>query len=222
MLTLVVLAIAYVYKNLWFDFVWRATFGQVKAVSIRDVPCLGYTLANWLCPFCMSEWHPPVNVRVIIHQATHLRYASGMFGALVSSNIKIYALLTAGNNPTKTTSMQDAVSECPEPCIFNEPMDLRCPPSVTSLNIEFRESDGDVIGDVDVRLFDVLNAALMRYGVDFDSPSFLDGQLLRTDPMEYGLDYNEKYAGTVILSFEIREGRHPLPPVYEALESGLE
>ena len=31
MLTLVVLAIAYVYKNLWFDFVWRATFGQVKA-----------------------------------------------------------------------------------------------------------------------------------------------------------------------------------------------
>merc|ERR1719482_403148 len=100
----------------------------------------------------MEEWHPPLNVRVVVHQVSNLRYASGMFGHLAGRNLKVFAVVSAGNNPIKTTSMQYAQSESEKPTIFNEPLDLFCKPSVSSINVEIRENDGDVVGDADIRL----------------------------------------------------------------------
>lgn len=210
-LMLVLLAIAWVYKNLWFDFVYRATCGRFKFPSVRDVPCLGCFLSNWICPCMMEEWHPPVNVRVVIHEVYNLRYASGMFGKLAGSTLKVFAIITAGNNPTKTTSMQYARSESSDPTVFNEPVDMYCPPSVSFINVEIRENDGDQVGDADIRLWDIL------HDVDFDSRNFKEGQLIVTAPMTFSLEYNEKYAGTLIASFEICSGTKPLPPIFDDL-----
>lgn len=208
-LMLVLLAIAWVYKNLWFDFVYRATCGRFKFPSVRDVPCLGCFLSNWMCPCFMEEWHPAVNVRVVIHEVFNLRYASGMFGKLAGRELKVFAIVTAGNNPTKTTSMQRAQSESSDPTVFNEPLDLYCPPSVSSINVEIRENDGDEVGDADVRLWDIL------HDVDFTSKSFAAGDLIVTEPMTFSLEYNEKYAGTLIASFQICDGKKPLPPIFD-------
>jgi len=123
-----------------------AAYERLQLPDPRDFSCVcfscGWLISNVLCPFVCPKFHPPFRLRMIILKAKKLRVDSVSHTA---GFLDVYAQVTTGKNPGKTTSLQRYVLERPGSAdgsvTWNEPLDVVMDPSDNLVHIELNRKD---------------------------------------------------------------------------------
>lgn len=203
-------------RDQWGPPLYDATLGQIHCCSCRNCYLCGYCYA-W-CAYCLcccsGKWgnfHPNFRLRILFHEARGLR-KTDMFGSM-----QVFVKVRCGNNPIKTTSVQDMAVGLPilggkkNNVIWNEPIDLEVATVDETISIECCDQDamGDsVVGKCALQVSEFYSQMDRVGGTNMRVLSMPEGSISKR--LLYG---GNKDAGQIILSLFATDSGQPLPPV---------
>lgn len=203
-------------RDQWGPPLYDATLGQIHCCSCRNCYLCGCCWAWWayfLC-CCSDKWgnfHPNFRLRILFHEARGLR-KTDMFG-----NMQVFVKVRCGNNPIKTTSVQDMPVGLPvlggnkNNVIWNEPIDLEVATSDETISIECCDQDAmgaSIIGKCALQVSEFYSLMERVPGANMRILKMPEGSISKR--LLYG---GNKDAGQIILSLFATDPGQPLPPV---------
>lgn len=194
-------------KWLWWPFVRDGVLAKMRSKSIRDKPCIG-RCTSYMCPCCFDRFHEPFRLRMIVHQAWHLRRTEMMW-----VHVQCYVMVTCGNNPAKTTTVRTVPISNSTPVVWNDALDLEVRTTDEWVNLQVvRQDEDDLIGSAQLSISDFFSQ--MHGKLD---------EVCSLEKVTKKLYWENEIgslqdAGDIVLSLYATRPQKPLPPVLPGMD----
>eukprot|EP00929_Paragymnodinium_shiwhaense_P120677 TRINITY_DN92681_c0_g1_i1.p1 TRINITY_DN92681_c0_g1~~TRINITY_DN92681_c0_g1_i1.p1 ORF type:complete len:414 (+),score=75.45 TRINITY_DN92681_c0_g1_i1:79-1320(+) len=208
-------------RAVWWPPLYMHTCAKCKCFHIRNVPAIGFCVAN-ICRCWFSRYHPTFRLRIVIKAGWNLRQVD------IVNQMQAYVKVLCGNNPDKNTSVARVpLSNSSHPVVWDDVVDIMVQTSDEFIRFIVKDHDdysqADEIGEGRLAVADFYEEMdaqrdhSCNYMVNpFAWCQFGDG-VRHVEDVPIQLLWDQKRAGEIYVSLYATARDTPLPRVRPGL-----